>query len=192
MYTAGCVRASGGAIGGNVARGSPARVLHELIGVERERVTELMSQLQLTAADLEKQREAAAAAGNALRSAAMAEGGDFLAIAEGDEEGGGDEGDGVGMAASVSGGFSGGIGSGNVAKAIKRSVRGEKSCNVLQLILSTVTSGMVLPAIPRAGQCLPLQREARAAHIVGAEELQGPPFLVHLQEEGRLLQLAWG
>ena len=110
-------RASGGAVSGNIARGSPARVLHELIGVERERVTELMAQLQLTSADLERQREAAAAAGNALRSAIASEGGDILAIEEGDEEGRDEEEGGEARSSSV--GYSG-VGSGNAAKAIKR------------------------------------------------------------------------
>ena len=91
-----------------MARGSPARVLHELIGVERERVTELMAQLQLSAVELEKQREAAAAAGDSLRSAVAAE---ASAIEEGDEG----EGEGSG-----SGDRPGDPGGGDAAKVLKR------------------------------------------------------------------------
>jgi hypothetical protein len=56
---------------GNLARGSPARVVHELIGVERERITSLMAQMQISAADLERQRQAVS---QTLMSAVVAEG----------------------------------------------------------------------------------------------------------------------
>uniref|UniRef100_A0A7R9VL67 Cilia- and flagella-associated protein 57 n=1 Tax=Chlamydomonas euryale TaxID=1486919 RepID=A0A7R9VL67_9CHLO len=66
-------RAAGGAAPGNVARGSPARVLHELIGVERERVAALMGQMAVASADLERQRAALATTSNTLLSATVAE-----------------------------------------------------------------------------------------------------------------------
>ena len=99
-------------------------MLHELIGVERERVTELMSQLQQSAAELEKQREASAAAGNALRSAMEADLGSSMLEGMGIVEEGDEEGE-AGTPGSPGGGTSGrgpvddSRGS-NTAKAIKR------------------------------------------------------------------------
>ena len=102
-------------------------MLHELIGVERERVTDLMAQLQLSAAELEKQREAAASAGNALRIAMETDLRDGMLESMGVVEEGDEEGEALGIPAGSPGGTGGqgwqevqDRGGSDVAKIIKR------------------------------------------------------------------------
>lgn len=116
-----CVRRNaGGALPpGTFARGSPVRALHELIGAERDRVSELMTQLQHSSEELEKQRAAAAAASNALTSAAVASG-LGLGMDGSLEDGGGAAAAGAGSSSRDDAGATGSVTPGQIAQALKR------------------------------------------------------------------------